>query len=78
MEQHKIISIIAEILGITPEDLDTEAGLVDDMGLNPIELADLYNGLAEKLHTHFESADTTKVQTVADLVELIEDKMLEA
>ena len=73
-----IISAIADVLGEAPTDLDMEASLREDLSLNPVQMADLYNELSEKFGLVFIPAETNAVQTVEDLVELVEDKLLES
>ncbi len=73
-----IISAIADVLGEAPTDLDMEASLREDLSLNPVQMADLYNELSEKFGLVFVPSETDTVQTVEDLVELVEDKLLES
>lgn len=75
--QKEILAAIAESLTIQPTDLDPQASLRDDMGLNPVEIADLFHSLTEQFNFVFEPAELENVETVGDLVELIEDKQLE-
>ncbi len=74
----KILSVIADILGEPATDLDMDSSLREDLSLNPVQMADLYNELAEKFGLVFAPQETNVVQTIEDLVELIEDKLLES
>ncbi|RJP46023.1 MAG: acyl carrier protein [Armatimonadetes bacterium] len=76
-EQQQIIESIAEILTLPATDLDMESGLQDDLGLNAVEKADLLEGLVSKFGIVFEPGETSQLQTIGDLVRIIEDKMLE-
>lgn len=76
-DEKQIIEEIADSLALPVADIDTEAHLQDDLGLNPVALADLYESLSHKFNIIFETAELERVKTVGDLVELIEDKMLE-
>ena len=75
--ERKILQIIADYLGVSPEDIDKEASLRDDLGLGPIELNDLLSELSTKFEISFDSEDIEGLQTVDDLVMLIEDNLLE-
>lgn len=75
--QKQILKAIAESLGLPVADLDPQSSLQDDLGLNLVEIADLFNSLAEKLNIYFEPGETESVKTITDLTELIEDKLLE-
>lgn len=76
-DQKAILETIAEILTLPVADLDTAASLQDDLGLNPVEVADLLQSLTEKFHIIFVPEDIEHVRTVGDIVELVEDKLLE-
>lgn len=75
--EQEIIEAIAEILALPAADVDPESHLQEDLGLNPVELADLFNGLAEKFNIFFDPSEIAQTKTVGSLVELIEDKLLE-
>lgn len=76
-DQKKIIEAIAENLGLPVADIDAELHLQDDLGLNPVEIADLLGSLAETFNIVFEASEPSQVKTVGDLIELVEDKLLE-
>lgn len=75
--QQQIIEAIAEGLTLPPADMDLEASFKDDLGLNPVEVADLFDGLSRKFKIIIDPSETGQVKTIGDLVELIEDKLLE-
>lgn len=75
--QKEILAVIAESLSIPPTDLDPQASLRDDMSLNPVEMADLFHSLADQFNFVFTPTELEEVETVSDLMELIEDKQLE-
>lgn len=73
----KILQIIADHLGVAPEDIDKQASLRDDLGLGPIELNDLLSELSNKLAISFDPEDIEGLQRVDDLVMLVEDNLIE-
>jgi acyl carrier protein len=75
--QKEIIAQIAQHLGVTPQDIDHDASLKEDLGLGPIELADMLAALSTIFNVTFNPADVQRLHTVSDLVELIEDLSLE-
>lgn len=75
--QQEIIEAIADNLGLPPADIDMESSLQDDLGLNPVEIADLMHSLSSKFQIIFNSEEIQTIRTVEDLVVLIEDKLLE-
>lgn len=76
-DQKQIVEAIADNLGLPITDIDTESSLQDDLSLNPIEVADLFNSLSHKFDITFEPQEPGSIKTVGDLVEIIEDKLLE-
>lgn len=76
-DQKQIIEAIAENLTLPVADIDPEAHLKNDLGLNPVEMADLLDSLSQKFSIIFEPSEIEQIQTVGDLIELIEDKLLE-
>lgn len=76
-QQKEIIGEIAKHLGVTSQDIDLNASLETDLGLGPLEKADLYSELSQKFNVTFTPEDLEEVETVHDLVVLIEDLLLE-
>lgn len=75
--QAEIIEAIADHLSLTPADLDPTLSIKDDLGLNPVEKADLLHDLAEKFQIIFNPGEAGGIETVGDLIDLVEDKLLE-
>lgn len=76
-QQQQIIEAIAESLALPIADIDLHASLQDDLGLNPIQIADLLHYLANRFTIIFDPTETQQIRTVSNLIDLIEDKLLE-
>ena len=76
-DEQQIIESIADSLTLPVADIDPESSLKEDLGLNPVEVADLIEGLSQKFNIIFDSAEIEQIRTIGDLVEIVEDKMLE-
>jgi acyl carrier protein len=76
-DQKDIIEEIAKHLGVTSADIDMQASLRDDLGLGPIEIADLLAYLAQHFQVSFIPSETDGLDTVNDLVVMVEDLMIE-
>ncbi len=76
MKEKEVLQVVAEHLGLTPEDLDGQALLTEDLGLGPIELNDLLDSLAKKFNVTFEAEDIEHLKKIEDLVVLVEDNLL--
>lgn len=75
-EELEIIKAIAEHLGLTPEELDRDASLRDDLVLGPLELNDLLESLKDKFKVTFEPEEVSNVKTINDLISLVEDNLI--
>lgn len=75
--QHQVIEEIAKHLGVTPQDIDINSSLSEDLGLGPIELADLLTDLSVKFSVTFNPGEVEGLRTVSDVVVMIEDLSLE-
>ncbi|MDO8429133.1 MAG: acyl carrier protein [Candidatus Daviesbacteria bacterium] len=75
--QQQIIEAIAENLTLPPTDIDLESSLQDDLGLNPVQVADLFHFLSRRFSVVIDTGDVEQTKTIGDLIELIEDKLLE-
>lgn len=75
--QNEIIEAIAKHLGVTPQDIDMHATFAEDLGLGPIQVADLLSDLSETFNINFDPSETGGLKTVDDLVMIIEDLSLE-
>lgn len=72
-----IIQAIAEHLGLSPEDVDRQALLREDLNLGPIELNDLLIFLSKRFQITFEPEEVENLRKVEDLIVLVEDNLLD-
>lgn len=75
--QTDVIAEIAKHLGVTPQDIDINAELSDDLGLGPVETADLIGAISQKFSVNFDPSDFASIKSVHDLVVAVEDLSLE-
>ena len=75
--QKEIVASIAKHLAVTPADIDLNASLAEDLGLGPLEKADLLADLSSQFNVIFDPAETENLETVNDLVVMIEDLLIE-
>lgn len=77
MIRSEIIDTISKHLGVTPADIDPTASLADDLSLGPIEKSDLLASLAAHFKITFSPSEVVQIETVEDLIALVEDTLLE-
>ncbi len=76
-QTREIVAAIAKHLGVTSQDIDLHSSLETDLGLGPLEKADLLSELSNKFGVTFNPAEIEEIETVNDLVVMIEDLLLE-
>jgi len=70
----KVKSIIAEQLGVKPEEVTPEASFIDDLGADSLDTVELVMALEEEFGIEIPDEDAEKMTTVGDSVKYIEDK----
>ena len=68
----KVKSILVDELQLKEEDVTLEAELVNDLGINSLELADLIMVCEEKFNIEISDDDIRKFITVADICDYLE------
>lgn len=74
--QKEILEAIADHLGLSVGDIDKHANLREDLNLGPIEINDLLADLTQKFGVSFDPEDLSDLETVDDLLVLVEDNSL--
>ncbi|MBI3314861.1 MAG: acyl carrier protein [Candidatus Omnitrophica bacterium] len=72
--QDKIKSIIAEQLGVKPEEVTAGASFVDDLGADSLDTVELIMALEEEFNIEIPDEDAEKMKTVGDAIKYIEEK----
>ena len=72
--ESKIKTIIAEQLGVKPEEVTPNASFVDDLGADSLDTVELIMALEEEFNVEIPDEDAEKMKTVGDAIKYIEDK----
>ena len=70
----KIKSIIAEQLGVKPEEVTPEASFIDDLGADSLDTVELVMALEEEFGIEIPDEDAEKMTKVVDAIKYIEEK----
>ncbi|MBU1006160.1 MAG: acyl carrier protein [Candidatus Omnitrophica bacterium] len=70
----KVKSIIAEQLGVKPEEVVPEASFIDDLGADSLDTVELVMALEEEFGVEIPDEDAEKIATVGDAIKYIEEK----
>ena len=76
ISQREILQNIADILGLSVQDIDRDATFRDDLGLGPVEFNDLIAQLTQRLDVILDPDEVSGSKTVEDLIILIEDNLI--
>jgi acyl carrier protein len=72
--EEKVKSIIAEQLGVKPEEVTQGASFIDDLGADSLDTVELVMALEEEFGIEIPDEDAEKMTTVGDAVKYIEEK----
>ena len=71
----KIKSVIAEQLGVKPEEVTDQAKFVDDLGADSLDTVELVMALEEEYGIEIPDEDAEKLTTVGEAIKYIEEKL---
>ena len=71
--KNKVIDIIAETLDVDKKDIPMKTNLIKDLDIESLDLVDLVGAFEEEFGVEIADKDIKDIQTVADIVEYIED-----
>ena len=72
--ESKIKTIIADQLGVKPEEVTPNASFVDDLGADSLDTVELIMALEEEFNVEIPDEDAEKMKTVGDAIKYIEEK----
>lgn len=71
----KVKSIIAEQLGVKPEEVTPTASFIDDLGADSLDTVELVMALEEEFGIEIPDEDAEKMTNVGDAIKYIEEKV---
>ena len=72
---NRVKAIIAEQLGVKPEEVTPEASFVEDLGADSLDTVELVMALEEEFGIEIPDEDAEKITTVGQSVKYIENKL---
>lgn len=70
----KVRNIIAEQLGVKPEEVTPEAKFIDDLGADSLDTVELVMALEEEFGIEIPDEEAEKLVTVGDATRYVEEK----
>ncbi len=74
VDAQKIKGIIAEQLGVKPEEVTDQAKFVEDLGADSLDTVELVMALEEEFGIEIPDEDAEKMTTVGEAIKYIEEK----
>jgi len=69
--EQKVKSIIMEQLGVSEEEVKTDASFVDDLGADSLDLVELVMALEEEFGREIPDEDAEKIATVKNAIDYV-------
>lgn len=70
----RVKAIIAEQLGVKPEEVVPDASFIDDLGADSLDTVELIMALEEEFGVEIPDEDAEKMTTVGDAIKYVESK----
>lgn len=69
----RLQSVVSELSGISADEITLDTNFRSDLGLNSLELVNLAVALEEEFDVEIPDREIAHIETVSDVVRLIED-----
>jgi acyl carrier protein len=70
--EQKVREIVADRLGVDPDEVTPEASFIEDLGADSLDTVELVMALEEEFGIEIPDEDAEKIQTVGDAIEYIQ------
>lgn len=70
----KVKKILIEKLSVNESDIKEDSSLVDDLGVDSLDLVELLMKFEEEFKIEISEEETQKILTIKDIVDFIEEK----
>ncbi len=72
--EQQVKAIVAEQLGVKPEQVTNEASFVDDLGADSLDTVELVMALEEEFETEIPDEDAEKITTVQQAINYVSER----
>ena len=73
--EDKIKEIIVEQLGVSAEEVVTEASFIDDLGADSLDIVELVMAMEETFDVEISDEDAEKIQTIGSAISYLRGKV---
>lgn len=72
--EEKVIKLVSEQLGVTPEQCKLEAAFIDDLGADSLDLVELIMEMEEVFGVEIADEELEKIRTIKDVIDFLQKK----
>ena len=72
--EDRVLDLVVEQLGVKPEDVNSDASFIDDLGADSLDTVELVMAFEEAFDLEIPDEDAEKMVTVGDAVKYLEGK----
>jgi len=76
--EERVKEIVANQLGVEPNEVVPEASFVDDLGADSLDLVELIMAMEEEFGVEVPDEDAEKIRTVQDTIDYLKDHIQES
>ncbi len=71
----RLVELVAEQLGISPEEAVPEAAFIDDLGADSLDIVELVMAMEETFDIEISDEDAEKIQTIGSAISYLRGKV---
>ncbi|MBP6950451.1 MAG: acyl carrier protein [Clostridiaceae bacterium] len=75
MVKSKVVDIFVDLLGVSADEVTEDARLIEDLAVDSLDAVELSLTLEEQFSLSVEDYEIEQLQTVSDVIELIQKKL---
>ncbi len=73
--EERVAEIVIDQLGVSKEELVLEAGFIDDLGADSLDIVELVMAMEEEFELEIPDDDAEKMQTYGDAVSYLKERL---
>ncbi|MBP6137207.1 MAG: acyl carrier protein [Clostridia bacterium] len=75
MVKSKVVDIFVDLLGVSADEVTEDARLIEDLAVDSLDAVELSLTLEEQFSLSVEDYEIEQLQTVSDVIDLIQKKL---
>ena len=72
--EERVSAIVAEQLGVSREELVSEASFIDDLGADSLDIVELVMAMEEEFDVEIPDEDAEKIQTIGEAISYLKER----